>query len=131
MIRKLYYVNIIGSCLHNIFQGSEMGVVLQNHFHANQVADVIFIFIQFLGFFSGNPQVSAFVHFNIIYIINPVKFQDHKILKKFHVTDFQLFHLSASIQNHVFKIQETLRICGREYFYFSPHAMSGGNYSNL
>ena len=62
---------------------------------------------------------------------NPVKFQDHKILKKFHVTDFQLFHLSASIQNHVFKIQETLRICCREYFYFSPHAMSGGNYSNL
>ena len=84
--------NIIGSGLHHILQCSKMALILQNHFHADQVADVIFILIQFLGFFSGNPQVSASVHFNIIYIINPVKFQDHKILKKFHVTDFQLFH---------------------------------------
>ena len=125
-------IDIICSCLHDIFECSKFRSVLQYHIHSQKVRNIVLILSEFLSFFSRDPETASFVFLDIVDIVDAVKFEDRKVFEKSYIFDIQSAVFFSCIQHHIIQIQETLCIvCGRIYLYFASHSMCGSDHSDL
>ena len=90
-IHTIYNINIISAGLHHILRSTPKFLpILQKYFHSDQIRHIIFILAKLLCLFTWDPKLTAFVHFNIIDIINAFKLQDRKILKKLSHSEYSV-----------------------------------------
>ena len=129
--RVLYYIDIIGTSLHYIFQSSEFASIFEDYIHSDQVCNIILIIFQLLCFFSRNPEFSFLIHLYIINIVNSLEFQNYKVLEILNILNFKLSFLSASVKQNIFQIQKSVCICGWIYLYFSAYSVCRSDHTNF
>ena len=80
---RLYDVNFICPCLHHVLQYAKtFFTFVCIDIHSDQIPDIILILFQFNCILPGDKQTLSLIFFNVIDIIDPFKFHDHKLLKK-------------------------------------------------
>ena len=73
----------------------------------DRICNVVFILMKFHSVFPAHKKRSAFVSFDIVDVVNPFKFQDHKLFEKFDILNFQRNLLFSRIQNHMPELFKT------------------------
>ena len=125
-------IHVVGARLHYIFQGSKGFSVLGLHLHADHVGDIVLVFLQRHRVLSWHKERTSAEPFHFIDSIQPLEFDDHKLLEKFYALDLQRKFFPSSIQKYFFQIPESSGIvCRRKYLDLSADTVGLGHYAYL